>query len=70
MAEGDLDGGPSNSEKRDARKRRQHLTDGGIQRLVEMAGKEPANVVSSAIVRQASADKGMDGLPRHWLSLA
>jgi hypothetical protein len=29
---------------------------------IEMAGKEPANVVSSAMARQAGADKGVDEL--------
>jgi hypothetical protein len=56
-----------------------NVIDSGSWLLVKMAGKEPANVVSLVIARQARADKGgglaetehlLAALPRHWLSLA
>jgi hypothetical protein len=49
MAKVDLDGGPSSSGKRVARERVDiHRLMNGIESgLVEMAGKEPADVVSS-----------------------
>jgi hypothetical protein len=35
-----------------------NFIEGGSQLLFKMAGKEPGNVVSSVMARQASADKG------------
>jgi hypothetical protein len=35
-----------------------NVIDSGSYHLVKMAGKEPANVVSSPMARQAGADKG------------
>jgi hypothetical protein len=56
MAEGDLDGGPFGSEKRDVRergdvRRPMNVIESGSSLFVEMAGKEPANVVSSVMAR-------------------
>ncbi|HEY4847451.1 MAG TPA: hypothetical protein VIH87_06555 [Methylocella sp.] len=46
-------------------RRLMNVIEPGSELLVEMAGKKPANVVSSAMARQASVD-----MPRHWLSLS
>jgi hypothetical protein len=67
MPKVDLDGGPSRSEKRDARVRvnvhqLMNVIESGSGFLVEMAGKGPSNVVFSAMAGQLARIKGVDGL--------
>jgi len=62
--------GQSSSEEQEVRDRVDvhrvmNVNDGGSWLFAKMAGKKPANVVSSAMARQASRDKAVELTPRH-----